>query len=132
MPVDGAAPYRCRMRPAVLYDDDCGFCRRSGRIVAWLRLPVDVVAIADADLDALGVDPVLALAQMPFVDERGRVVYGHHAWAQALQRGVWPLRALGRLLASRRVEPVARSVYGWIAANRYRLPGASAACAVSR
>ena len=37
------------MRPAVLYDADCGFCQRSVRIVQWLRLPVDAVSIADAE-----------------------------------------------------------------------------------
>lgn len=42
------------MRPAVLYDADCGFCQRSVRIVQWLRLPVDAVSIADADLERLG------------------------------------------------------------------------------
>ena len=118
------------MRPAVLYDADCGFCQRSVRIVQWLRLPVDAVSIADADLERLGIDPVDALTAMPFVDEAGRVVYGHHAWASALQRGVWPLRLLGHALETPLLEPLARAVYGWIAANRYRLPGASAACAL--
>ena len=118
------------MRAAVLYDADCGFCERSVRIVRWLRLPIDVVAIADADLAALGIDPAAAMTAMPFVDETGRVVYGHHAWAFVLQRGVWPLRLLGRVLDTPLVEPLARAVYGWIAANRYRLPGASAACAL--
>ena len=37
------------MRAAVLYDADCGFCERSVRIVRWLRLPIDVVALADLD-----------------------------------------------------------------------------------
>ena len=61
------------MRAAVLYDADCGFCERSVRIVRWLRLPIDVVAIADADLAALGIDPIAAMTAMPFVDETGRV-----------------------------------------------------------
>jgi predicted DCC family thiol-disulfide oxidoreductase YuxK len=39
---------------------------------------------------------------------------------------------VGRLIESRPIDPIARSTYAWVAANRHRLPGGTAACELQR
>ena len=114
----------------MLLDADCGFCMRTGRLVPHLRLRVDLSTVQATDLSAYGVDPVRAVAEMPYVHPDGRVEYGHRAWAAALRAGPWPCRLAGRLLTSAPVDPVAARVYGWVAANRHRLPGGTPACSL--
>ena len=82
------------------------------------------------DVDALGVDAERALVEMPYVHPDGRVDYGHRAFASILRTGPLPWRVVGRLMTTRAVDPVARSAYHWVAANRSRLPGGTAACAI--
>lgn len=117
-------------RGRVLYDADCGFCERSVRIVRALPIDVDSVALQSVDLDAHGINLADALTAMPFVDTDGTVTYGHLAWARLLRHGRGPLPLVGRALGSRGIEPVARRVYAWVAANRYRFPGSSPACSL--
>ena len=117
-------------RGLMLHDADCGFCTRTAGQVHRLGVRVESAAIQDVDLLALGVDPVRAVAEMPFVHPDGRVDYGHLAWASVLRTGPVPCRLLGRAMAHRPLEPVARGVYRWVSRHRHRLPGGTAACAL--
>lgn len=114
----------------MLADADCGFCMRTARQVPRLGVRVDIGTIQQADLVALGVDPVRALTEMPYVHPDGEVVYGHRAWAAVLRTGPLPWRVVGRLMTSRVLDPLATRAYHWVASNRARLPGGTPACSL--
>ncbi len=116
--------------PVLLYDADCAFCTRSAQVATRLRLRAQVRSLQSVDLDALGVSAERAQAELPFVDVAGRVSYGHRAVAAALRTSRTPLTLLGRLLGLRLLDRPLAWLYRWIASNRYRLPGGSAACRV--
>lgn len=117
-------------RPLMLHDADCGFCTRLAARVPLLGVDVDDVALADADLAALGIDAERAQLEMPFVAADGTVAYGHRAWAGILATGPLPARALGRLLVAPGLEWCAARGYRWVSENRHRLPGGTASCAL--
>ena len=119
-----------RDRGLMLNDGDCGFCMRTAAFVPRLGVDVDASTIQAVDLPALGVDPERAVVEMPYVHPDGRVDYGHRAFAAILRTGPLPWRVAGRVIASPLVDPVARRAYHWVAANRSRLPGGTAACAI--
>ena len=79
----------------MLNDADCGFCMRTGRLVPRLGVDVDSSTVQAADLEALGVDPVRAVVEMPYVHPDGRVDYGHRAFASILRTGPLPWRVVG-------------------------------------
>ncbi len=112
----------------MLFDADCGFCARTAGLVPRLRADVEIASIQETDLAAYGIDARRALVEMPFVGADGAVAYGHRAWAQVLRATPWPLRWLGAALGSPAAAPLASRVYGWVAANRARLPGGTPAC----
>lgn len=114
----------------MLNDADCGFCMRTGRLVPRLGVDIDASTIQEADLTALGVDPARAVLEMPYVRPDGVVDYGHRAFASILRTGPLPARAAGWLMTTRVVEPVAIRAYRWVALNRHRLPGGTAACSL--
>jgi len=115
-------------RGLLLYDADCGFCTATARRVPLLRLPVDIASVQGSDLVSLGVDPERAVTEMPFVDSRGRVHYGHLAWAAAMRTGALPLRVVGAALGSAVLAPIAARAYRWVATHRHRLPGGTPSC----
>lgn len=117
-------------RGLMLNDADCGFCMRTAALVPRLGVDVDASTIQAVDLGALGVDEDRAVVEMPYVHPDGHVDYGHRAFAAILRTGPLPWRVVGRLMTSRPVDPVARRAYHWVAANRSRLPGGTAACAL--
>lgn len=117
-------------RPLILTDADCGFCQRAATHVPRLGVQVQVSTVQGEDLSALGVDPERAMREMAFVGTDGQVVYGAPAWAAALRTGPVFWRGVGRLMQAPGLRAVAARFYTWVAANRYRLPGGSSACAL--
>ena len=118
------------MAGVLLYDADCGFCTRAARIAPKLRLAVGVYPMQSADLPGLGVDPERARRELPFVDPAGAVSYGHLAVAAALRTGPAPARLAGALMRAPVLTLLFRVIYAAVAANRHRLPGATASCRV--
>ncbi|MCT1459260.1 DUF393 domain-containing protein [Aestuariimicrobium sp. p3-SID1156] len=116
--------------PVMLHDADCGFCSRCARLVPRLGCRIRVSSLQSEDLLALGVDPERAIVEMPVVLSTGRVAWGHQAWAEILLTGTLPLRVIGRVLGARVMRRPAAAVYRWVAGNRHRMPGGSAACAL--
>ena len=114
----------------MLNDGDCGFCMRTAALVPRLGVDIDASTIQAVDLTALGVDADRAVVEMPYVHPDGRVDYGHRAFASILRTGPLPWRVVGRLMTSAPVDPIARRAYHWVAANRSRLPGGTATCAL--
>ncbi|WP_298746448.1 thiol-disulfide oxidoreductase DCC family protein [uncultured Serinicoccus sp.] len=119
-----------RRRPLALYDGDCGFCTRAAGWIPRLGARVDVSSLQEHDLAALGVDAGRTGLEMPVVLPDGQVAYGHRAWAQILAHCPQPLRTLGLVLGSRVLERPGAAVYRLVAANRGRLPGGTAQCAI--
>lgn len=117
---------------ALLYDPDCGICQQCARwAVRYLALRAEVTPGYPDDLLAYGIDRQRFAQAIPYVTENRQLAYGALAIGLALKtsRKRWT-RWCGTALVSHPVRPVAEYVYARISANRYRLPGASGACAL--
>ncbi|MGI8308309.1 MULTISPECIES: thiol-disulfide oxidoreductase DCC family protein [Saccharopolyspora] len=114
--------------PVLIYDGDCGFCTRSVRLAERLPVRIRIQAWQEADLAAMRTTADRARHEVLWVATSGRVFGGAAAVAELLKecRAPWPVLGWGmsapvlRLLADR--------AYRWVAANRFRLPGATPAC----
>jgi predicted DCC family thiol-disulfide oxidoreductase YuxK len=120
-------------RPALVFDGGCGFCTRSAE-VARRVLPADcaVVPWQEVDLAAVGTTAARARQEVLWVPRAGEVVGGARAVAAALRAAGSGWALLGRLLQLPLVDRLADVVYRVVAANRMRLPGGTAACALPR
>jgi predicted DCC family thiol-disulfide oxidoreductase YuxK len=123
--------YAREVARALLYDADCGFCTSS---VQWaVRLGCQVEAIpwqAWPHLAEFGITREAATAALHLVDGN-RILIGHEAVAGTLRRSShFAVRIAGRALGSKPLRPLGRRAYAWVAANRHRLPGSTAACQV--
>jgi predicted DCC family thiol-disulfide oxidoreductase YuxK len=116
-----------------LFDGDCAFCSSCARFIErHIHTDAEVVAWQFADLDRLGVTAADCLEAVQFIEPGRTPTAGPDAIADLLKRATNPLwRSAGRLLAKRTVRALARPVYRWVAQNRHRLPGGTAACKVS-
>lgn len=124
-----------RRRPAsgsvLVYDGDCGFCTRSVRAIATLRLATPrIVAYQDADLDALGLTVEQCDRELQWVRPDGRTDGGAQAVASLLHASGGPWTLLGAVLRVPPVRWLAALVYRLVADNRQRLPGGTPACAL--
>jgi predicted DCC family thiol-disulfide oxidoreductase YuxK len=119
------------VRNTLIYDGDCGICTRlAGFVRRRLHPDADVAASQELDLAAHGVTEEQCAEALQFVTADGRVHAAQDAVAHLLlvSRRVW--RPAGHVLLLPGVNGLAGLVYRWVARNRYRLPGASEACAV--
>lgn len=118
--------------PRLLFDGDCGFCTKS---VAWLDrrglLGYPAVPWQSVPADELPV-PEERLTTEVVLDRPVGVLGGADALAATVRASESRLRIAGTLVALPGVRALARAVYRVIARNRYRMPGAAAACAVTR
>ena len=106
----------------LIYDGDCGFCRRSIRWAKALGATCPTVAYQEADLTAYDLSVGEAADAAWFV-EQGRRWRGHEAVAMALRTSRFVVvRWAGVLLGTRVLRPLASRAYAWVAANRGRLP----------
>lgn len=119
-----------RQRPVLVYDGDCAFCTRAVRVALRLRPDADVVAWQFADLTDLGLTEQAVSEALQWVEPDGQVASGHHAVAALLLRAGLPWSLAGRAMRLPGVSWLAARVYAWVAANRGRLPGGTAACAL--
>ena len=120
-------------RPALVFDGDCGFCTRSAD-VARRVLPAGcaVVPWQEVDLAAVGTTAARARQEVLWVPRTGEVVGGAPAVAAVLRAAGSGWALLGRLLQLPPIDRLAGAVYRVVAANRMRLPGGTAACAIPR
>jgi predicted DCC family thiol-disulfide oxidoreductase YuxK len=115
----------------LIYDGDCGFCATT---VAWLqkrlRTPVTVVPWQEiADLEEVGLGFEDVSTAVWWVDVYGRRSRGAQAVARLFRLCRMPFPVFGAVMRVPPVSWLAAAVYELIARNRYRLPGATAACA---
>jgi predicted DCC family thiol-disulfide oxidoreductase YuxK len=119
------------VRNTVIYDGDCGMCTRlAGFVRRRLRPDADVRASQELELARYGVTEAECAEALQYVTAGGRVYAAQDAVARLLlaSRPWW--RPAGLVLLVPGVNALAGVVYRWVARNRYRLPGASDACAV--
>ncbi|WP_432012875.1 thiol-disulfide oxidoreductase DCC family protein [Streptomyces cucumeris] len=120
-----------RTQPVLVFDGDCGFCTSSVHFAERrLRPRCDFVPWQRADLQALGITQERAEYEVLWVTPTGTVYGGARAVAKILLSagGGWSL--LGASLMLPPARWVAQGVYRLIAANRHRMPGGTAACAL--
>ena len=118
-------------RPVFLFDGDCAFCTTCSRFIDR-RIPTsaDVTPWQFADLDALGVARADAEEAVIWVAPDGTTAAGPDAIARLLVDAGSFWRPLGWVLGSRPVSWAAWPVYRWVARNRHRMPGGTAACSL--
>ncbi len=117
----------------LIFDGDCGFCTTSARF-AEERLSLTTSAWQFLDLDDLGLTVEDVSSAAWFIRADGAKTSGAMAvgWALretiAFPRSFWHL--IGRTITLPVIQPAAEAAYQLVARNRYRLPGATAACAL--
>jgi predicted DCC family thiol-disulfide oxidoreductase YuxK len=118
-------------RAALIFDGDCAFCTRSSEVARRL-LPADcdVLPWQAYDLTAIGVTAERAQHEVLWIGRDGAVAGGARAVAQALRTASGAWAVLGVVLSVPPVSWLAQGAYRVVAANRYRLPGGTAACRV--
>jgi predicted DCC family thiol-disulfide oxidoreductase YuxK len=121
----------CVNRPTFVFDGDCAFCSSCARFVEnRIKPAADVLAWQFADLDALGLTEEQVSAAVYFVADGRDPSAGPAAIADLLRRAGLLWRAAGAGLGLRPVTALAWPVYRWVARNRHRMPGGTAACAL--
>jgi predicted DCC family thiol-disulfide oxidoreductase YuxK len=117
--------------PTFLYDGDCAFCSSCARFIER-RVPTAAAVLPwqHADLAALGVTEQQAEAAVQWVARDGAVAAGPVAIARLLVDAGSFWRMLGAVLGLRPVAALAWPVYRWVARNRHRMPGGTAACSL--
>lgn len=117
----------------LIYDGDCGFCTQTALwLQAKLATPITVVPWQQIDdLAALGLTELDVSTAVYWVDAYGRLGRGSVGVARALTHTKGSLVIAGWLMLTPPVKQAAAIAYPIIARNRQRLPGATAACAMS-
>jgi predicted DCC family thiol-disulfide oxidoreductase YuxK len=119
--------------PAIfLYDGDCAFCSSCVRFVErWIPTAATLTPWQFADLATLGVTEEAAGDAVQWIEPGRPVLAGPAAMARLLRTSrVAAWRPAGALLGLRPVIALVWPVYRWVARNRHRLPGGTAACAL--
>ncbi|MFC4020746.1 thiol-disulfide oxidoreductase DCC family protein [Micromonospora sp. GCM10011542] len=114
-----------------VYDGDCAFCTKCAQFIER-RIPTGarVLPWQFADLDALGLTAAECEEAVQWVGADGSRAAGPDAIAKLL-RDSGPLwRMAGAGLQFPPARAAAWPAYRWVARNRHRLPGGTAACAL--
>lgn len=109
---------------ALLYDGDCGFCTWYAAFVArrFRRPSSSCLAWQGVEnLDHLGLGVDVLSRQAAWVACNGQVELGHRAIGRSLQACGGLLWIVGWAINRPLLEPIATSVYGWVARNRHGL-----------
>ena len=119
-------------KPVLVYDGDCGFCTTCVHLLERIGADAEIVAWQLTDLAALRLSEERAADAVQLVQVDGTVRSGHEAVAAVLGTAGRIWRIAGRVLLLPGISPIAARAYRLIADNRYRLPGGTPACAVTR
>ena len=116
----------------LIYDGDCAFCLRC---VQWMkkhfkRVP-HIVAWQQADLRTLGLTAEQCQTALQWVSaDSSQILSAHKAVARICKdAGGW-ITVAGYALSLPVVSPISGVMYRWVARNRQKLPGGTAACAI--
>jgi predicted DCC family thiol-disulfide oxidoreductase YuxK len=117
--------------PVLVFDGDCAFCTSSVRwLERWVRRRPVIVAWQQADLNRLSLTAEQCSQAVQWVGADGRRAHGAAAIAATLRHGGSGWAVLGWVMSAPGIRWVAERVYRWVAANRHRLPGGTAACSL--
>lgn len=106
-----------------LYDQDCGFCRRSVDIAQEkFRSTADFVPWQETDLASMGLTSEQTRATAWLVCRDGRKLSGGDAIAGVMVRGRPVAKVLGHVMLLPGVRVLSRAAYRVVAANRHRVP----------
>lgn len=120
-------------RPLLVFDGDCAFCTRSVRFIERrIRRHPTARSWQSLDLEWLGLTEAMCTEAVQLVGSDGEVSSAHVAVARTLIHGGRGWAILGRLMLVPGVRSIAGVVYRWVAQNRHRMPGGTAACSVER
>jgi predicted DCC family thiol-disulfide oxidoreductase YuxK len=116
----------------LIYDGDCGFCTQTASWIAdRFRVPISVVPWQEIrDLGAIGLTEAEVSTAVYWADAFGGLERGHRGIGRALTMASGPLVVAGWLLLFPPVSWLGAVGYKVVARYRYKLPGATAACAV--
>ena len=131
MNVSQVARHEIGAKPVLVYDGDCGFCTTCVHLLERIGPDAEIVPWQLTDLVALGITEEQAADAVQLVGVDGTVRSGHEAVATVLGSAGRIWRVAGRALLLPGMSWVAARAYRLIAANRYRLPGGTPACAVN-
>jgi len=119
--------------PTLVFDGDCAFCTKCvAKIPKKAAAALTIVPWQFADLEVLGLSPAECIRALQFVDDDASISSGHAAVAAVLRRAGLPWKPIGAVMVLPPVSWLAAGVYRIVAANRARLPGGTAACALPR
>lgn len=119
------------VQPTFVYDGDCAFCTACARFIdRWIPSSARVLPWQFADLDELGLTPAECTEAVQWVGAASDRAAGPDAIARLLAGSNLFWRVPGALLRFPPVRAVAWPAYRWVARNRHRMPGGTAACAV--
>ena len=114
-----------------VYDGDCAFCTRCARFIErWVPTPATVVPWQLTDLTRLGLTEAECDGAVQWARPDRPAQAGPDGIAALLRTSRRGWRLVGRLLQLRPVRGLAWPAYRWVARNRHRLPGGTAACAL--
>lgn len=119
-----------------LFDGDCAFCSSCVRFFErHARTAIRVLPWQRAELDAVGLTAEQCAEAVQWARPGARPKAGPEAIARLLRAstgwlGLWKLAGL--ILSLPPARWLAWPVYRWVARNRHRLPGGTAACALPR
>lgn len=105
----------------LIYDGDCGFCRRSaGWAHRYVNPRMPMQPWQDSDLVSLGLTEEECRSAVQWVDERGHTRSGGAAVCAALRTGRPPWPMLGVLGSAPGIRAITEACYRWVARNRHR------------
>jgi len=119
-----------------LYDGDCAFCSKCADFIdRRVDTPASVQPWQWGDLDALGVTEEQCDAAVQWISSGQPIAAGPDAIAKLLRSargaaGLW--KVAGLALGFAPVRWIAWPAYRWVARNRHRMPGGTAACSLSQ
>jgi predicted DCC family thiol-disulfide oxidoreductase YuxK len=108
----------------LIFDGECGFCRRSVRILrARVRRVPRIVAWQSIDPAQYGTTEEACRTAVQHVGTDGRVRGGADGIARLLVEAGWPWLVPGRVMSVPGVIHISRAAYRWVARNRHRFRG---------
>jgi len=116
----------------LIYDGDCAFCLRC---VQWMqkhfkRVP-RIVAWQQADLAQMGLTTEQCQTAVQWVSEdSNQILSAHKAVARVCKDAGGLITLAGYAMSLPVVSSIAGVVYRWVARNRQKMPGGTAACAI--
>lgn len=118
-------------QPVFLFDGDCAFCSSCARFIdRHLARGIPVLPWQRTDLDVLDVTAAQAEASVVWVGTDRVVALGPVAIARLLRHAGRAWYPFGWLLETPPVRAMAWPIYRWVARNRHRMPGGTAACSL--